>query len=268
MHPTPVLQRGASPGPRRADPGRRRCPCPWVLLLGLVLCRPLLAQAQSAAPAAEPEAAQAPGELPAPGPAAAGEAARPGTGEPSPSAGQAPAGKCASACGELRIIGLPAGARIYLDRQLAAVDNSGAPLPLSGGQHLLWVKAAGFRTWEQGVKVRAGQTVTVTARMVPLDGGSSFWLSSTVLGLILTAGAAGVGIGFGLRANTYLEDSGKFKNNKYVSIAGYATAGAFGALTLTSFVMWSVTRKVEQPPRGAALIPLPGGALLSGSARF
>ncbi|WP_428266477.1 PEGA domain-containing protein [Haliangium sp.] len=142
--------------------------------------------------------------------------------------------------GSLRLVTVPATARIFVDKRWVAVGNHADDLPV--GRHMVEVEAEGYQTRREEVTITAAgaHNLTLELEPVPRSGraelivaaaaGGGLWggvASSTVFGRNNLLGAAGAGLGLGLGlGGTYLGVPKDIEVGSSSYIIGASLAGA------------------------------------------
>jgi WD40 repeat protein/cytoskeletal protein RodZ len=119
-----------------------------------------LAPAEPPSPAPDKPAVPTVTESPAPSP------------KPAPAASSEPAQVLRPAVPSLMILGVPPGAKVFVDDQLQASSKAAGQTTvpaLAAGHHRLQLKVDGYRDYDQSIEVEDGKTSSLTAKLEPLD---------------------------------------------------------------------------------------------------
>ena len=158
-------------------------------------------------------------------------------------------------------------ARVLVDGEHRAMTPIKRPLVVKPGRLRITVEADGYLPWSRYVTVKPGQEATVRVALRARPRRSRLWLAGTIASLALASGAEALAIVFARRANEHYRGTPPFEQDRTVSIAGHAAAGAFAALGVASLVLYLRSGRVEQPA-AAALVPQTGGVAAVGRVVF
>lgn len=159
-----------------------------------------------------------------------------------------------------------AGAQVLVDGEPRVLTPMTRPLTVTPGKHVVEVQAAGHQPWRRRAKITRGQELLLKARLVPLPGRSTFWLVSMVASAALSGGAEAMALVYTSRANEHFTGTAAYHQDKNLALGGQVAAGVFGALAVTSLVLYLMSGgdgEATATGSSAGLLPSTGG--LAGS---
>lgn len=174
----------------------------------------------------------------------------------------------------IKLNGVPSGARILVDGLPRGEGPQAEMMELKPGRHRIVVSKEGAAPWVVELEFPVGQVLSrdVVLGLPGTDWGT-VWLSTGVVSAAVFAGSLAVGIAYNMKYNDPDLPEDDWDSTHNISIAGYATAGAFAALSGVSWIMYyraMASRPevaiIQSPVFGAS--PLDGGFVLAGALRF
>ncbi len=177
--------------------------------------------------------------------------------------------------GALRLEGVPPGATVLIDGMIVGKGPLRAELKLEPGERELRVEARGYLPAVRTVAIEAGETATETIRLVAARRQrSTAWLVTGISGAALAVGAEVTALVFTKETNEEITGSDGFKRYRNLAIASHIAAGTLAVVSGVGFYLWYRSGKPHAKLRDTAavpalgIVPLAGGALISGRGRF
>ena len=99
----------------------------------------------------------------------------------------------------------------------------------------------------------------------PPPGKSKLWLVAGITTAAAAAGMLGLGIAHDVKSSGFVHGSDEWAEAANVGLTGYILAGGFA---VASGVCWFLHARSGRPAPAAAMVPLPGGAVVTGIIRF
>jgi hypothetical protein len=171
----------------------------------------------------------------------------------------------------VRVVGLTlAKADLLLDGVGRTITPSAGAIEVKPGRHIARVEAPGHTPWSREFDILPGEEISLEVRLRPVPKRSPLWLVTGLVSVALAGGAEALALVYTSKANEHFRDTPPFEDDKKGVIAGHTLAGVFGALAITSFVLYvtSSRRPAAEEPASAAVLPLAGGLAASAQLRF
>ncbi len=179
----------------------------------------------------------------------------------------------------LELEGLLPGARVTVDGVARSV---GPTIPLTPGRHRVRVEAEGYQSWERWLELQEAEQRTVRVELEVSDY-RTLWLVLSLSTAATAAGFLGAGLYYNVLHNDLILQTPEADESKRLAVMYYAIAGGAAALSAAGFTVYLLHRRqvlrlqeqgrAAQAPRGggvpsAAICPLAGGAMATGTFRF
>ena len=172
--------------------------------------------------------------------------------------------------GLLRLDGLPAGARIYVNGALRGRTPMEHPMELAAGQHRVTVEHATAAPWGRTVTIKSGDLTRIPVQLeVPRQQRNKVWLGLGIASAVVALGAEVTALVFTVRANDTFTNDPDYETNRGAAIAGHVGAGVFVAVSVVSFVAYALSGdEKKKPPATVGFAPVRDGGLVLGSFEF
>jgi hypothetical protein len=164
-----------------------------------------------------------------------------------------------AAHGQLRLVGMPAGAAVMVDGARHGTAPLAEPLTLPVGAHRVEVAAAGFLAWSREVEIESGKEITVTVQLQPRPRPrprprpkpSGAWLAATITMAVLALGSEVMAWATWGQSTTLSSTDSDFSTLKSLTLTGHILAAAFAVATGASYYMYERSGRVPER-RGAS----------------